>query len=250
MQQMPASQAPIQPLTASYLVAARALTPGTLTRIDDFASKTVPTDKVPQNAILDTSEARAQLRGALVRVLVEEGAPVLKAEIMRPRDRGFLAAVLPANTRAVSIGVDPVTGVSGMIWPGDYVDVILTQDITPAGPGGHIVSSETILSNVQIIAVDQDIAQGMPPNGTSAGRIVSTVTVATTVDQAEKLAVATHLGHLSLAIRSIDDANAGNGAAPAVSGADVSTALARAGLGGGSHVEVIQGDRRDNVTFK
>ena len=51
------------------------------------------------------------------------------ADVLRPRDRGFLAAVLAPGTRAVSIAVDPVSGVGGLIWPGDRVDVILTQEI-------------------------------------------------------------------------------------------------------------------------
>ena len=94
-------------------------------------------------------------------------------DVTRSRERGFLSAVLCPGTRAVSIGVDQVSGVAGLIWPGDQVDVILTQEFTPADRG-RIVTSETILTDVRVIAVDQDIAQGAG-SGT-AGKMAATVT--------------------------------------------------------------------------
>ena len=65
---------------------------------------------------------------------------------------------------------------------------------------------------------------------------------------AEKLAVAQQLGKLSLAVRSSEDTRAETG--NAVSSSDVSSALARASVGAGSRVQVIQGDQRAEVTFK
>ena len=171
---------------------------------------------------------------------------------MRPRDRGFLAAVLAPGTRAVSIGVTAITGVAGLIWPGDHVDVILTQEL-PQGSErkGRVVTSETVLANVRIIAVDQDIAQGARSNGTAAGRASATVTLQTTVDQAERLAVAGQLGHLSLAVRASENGQAANDATGlAVSGTDVSQALSKASVATGSHMQVIEGGQRSEVTFK
>jgi pilus assembly protein CpaB len=250
----PVAQAPVTaPLTVSYLIAARPVPAGTLTRFEDFNPKTGPSTEVPPGAIIDTPETRAAIRGSLVRHYVEPGAPLMQADLMRPRDRGFLAAVLAPGMRAVSIGVDPVTGVAGLIWPGDRVDVILTQDMGQSGGRAmRLVTSETVLANVQVIAVDQDIAQGTPVNGTSAGRIAGTVTIEATSGEAEKLAVATQLGHLSLAVRSIDDLRpSGSDVGASVTGADVSPELARASAAAiGTRVQVIQGGERGEVTFR
>jgi pilus assembly protein CpaB len=245
---------PAPPPTASYLVTTHPMPPGTLARNDDFTVKTVPVDQLPPGVILDSPAARADLRGALLRRYLESGAPLLTNDLMRPRERGFLAAVLAPGTRAVSIAVDPVTGVAGLIWPGDRVDVILTQGFDRADSNGrvnHVVTSETVLTDVRVIAVDQDIAQGAPSNGGAAGKLASTVTVQATTNQAEKLAVATQLGHLSLAVRSAtDDAKVSAVDPQGVSGADVSPARMRAGETVGSTVQVIQGDQRGAVTFR
>jgi pilus assembly protein CpaB len=250
---MPVARVAAPPALIPYLVAARPLPPGTLARIEDFSPRSAPADKVPPEAIIDTPDARADLRSSLIRKYIETGAPVTQADIMRPHERGFLAAVLAPGTRAVSIAVNPVSGVAGLISPGDRVDVILTQELPQhAGQTEHLVTSETVLTNVRVIAVDQDIAQGAPTNGAHpTAHTATTVTVQTTVDEAERIAVASHLGILSLAVRSIEDA--GTTTRPpgtAVSSDDVSQALARANVSVGSHVEIIQGGQRSEVTFK
>src|SRR5438034_376058 len=120
------------PPTTGYFVAARPLPRGTLAREEDFAVRSVPSDSVPTGAILDTPDARIGLRGSLVRKFLDAGSLVTSQDVLRPRDRGFLANVLAPDSRAISIKVDAESGVSGLIWPGDYVDVVLTQVIDKA----------------------------------------------------------------------------------------------------------------------
>jgi len=250
---VPVAQAVVVPVApVAYLVAAHPLPPGTLARNEDFVAKTALPDALPRGAVLDTAETRADVRGAMIRTYLDTGAPLTASDFIRPRDRGFLAAVLAPDTRAVSIGVTAVTGVAGLIWPGDHVDVLLTQEFNQPGTRvGHVVTSETVLANARVIAVNQDIAQGAPANGISAGRVATTVTLQTTVDQAERLAVAGNLGHLSLAVRSSENVLAPNNrTGVAVSGNDVSHALSEATRATGSHVEVIQGGQRSEVLFK
>ena len=103
-----------------------------MAREEDFAVRSVPSDSVPTGAILDTPDARIGLRGSLVRKFLDTGSPVTSQDVLRPRDRGFLASVLAPDSRAISIKVDAESGVSGLIWPGDYVDVVLTQVIDKA----------------------------------------------------------------------------------------------------------------------
>src|SRR6266403_4049704 len=111
------------PLTR-YLVAARPLKAGTLTRDEDFRSE--PLDSVPSRAILDTPDDRIRLLGSLVRKNLDTGSPVTSGNVLPRGDRGFLASVLEPGTRAISIKVNAESGVSGLIMPGDYVDVVLT----------------------------------------------------------------------------------------------------------------------------
>jgi pilus assembly protein CpaB len=243
--------APPPPLQVSYLVAARALPGGTLVRDTDLAVKQALPDRLPPHAITDSREARASLRGALVSRYIDAGMPVTLADVLRPRDRGFLAAVLSPGTRAVSVGVDPVTGVAGLIWPGDRVDVILTQKIdAPNAPPSRQLLSRTILTNLRVIAVDQQIVEGASGDEKSAGRLARTVTLEVSAEQAEKLAVAQRLGFLSLAIRALKDApDLMAMAGRPVFGGDVSPELPHATTRPEFGMEIIQGDQRSVVKF-
>jgi pilus assembly protein CpaB len=196
--------APPPALTTGFFVAARPLPAGTLARDEDFAVRSVPSDRVPLGAILDTPDARIGLRGSLVRTFLDAGSPVTSQDVLRPRDRGFLASVLAPDSRAISINVDAESGVSGLIWPGDYVDVVLTQ-VTDKADLAHRALSETVLRNVRIIAIDQEIVQGGPANNATAGKVVRTVSLQLAPEQVKKITVAQHLGKLSLAIRSAVD---------------------------------------------
>ena len=95
------------PVTSGYLVAAHPLPAGTLARDEDFTVRSAPPESVPSGAILDTPDAKAGLRGSLVRKFLDTGSLVTAEDVLRPRDRGFLASVLAPDTRAISINVDP-----------------------------------------------------------------------------------------------------------------------------------------------
>jgi pilus assembly protein CpaB len=239
----------VMPLTVGYLAAARALPSGTLLHDDDIVVKMDAPSKVPPGAVHDTAEARASLRGALLRRYLDAGMPMSLNDVIRSRDRGFLATVLAPGTRAVTIGVDQVTGVAGLIWPGDLVDVILTQEFD--GTQTQLprrVLSETVLTALRVIAVDQDIVQGGSPTAAQAGHTTKTVTLQVTADQAERLTTAQRLGHLALAVDAIGDGPMSD--QQAVYGGDVSPALSHIPLPTGSRVQVIEGDKQREVTFQ
>src|SRR6516225_625211 len=82
------------PVTVGYFVAAHPLPAGTLARDEDFAVRSAPSAGVPSGAILDTPDARIGLCGSLVRTFLDTGSPVTSQDVLRPRDRGFLASVL------------------------------------------------------------------------------------------------------------------------------------------------------------
>jgi len=240
----------LKPAMVGYLTAAHALPAGTLAKDEDFIAKSVMSDQAPADAIEDSPEARGSLRGALIRLYLDSGATITSADILRPRDRGFLAAVLAPGTRAVSVGVDQVSGVAGLIWPGDRVDVILTQEMDPAvAPLAKRVLSETVLTDVRVIAINQEIVQGASPTAGVTGHDTKTVTLQVTKDQAEKLAVAQRLGHLDLAIRAIGNTPQSGSAVATVFGGDVSPALSLTQRPVGARVQIIEGDKRSEVTF-
>ncbi|MCA6122770.1 Flp pilus assembly protein CpaB [Bradyrhizobium sp. WSM 1704] len=218
--------APAAVATVGYFVAARPLSKGTLARDEDFGVRQAAPDKVPAGAILESPDAKAGLPGSLVRKFVEAGSPIMLQDILRPKDRGFLASVLAPDSRAISIKVDEETGVSGLIRPGDYVDVVLTQVFDKADPARRAVS-ETVLGNVRVIAIDQEIAQGgRPVTNAVAGKPAQTVSLELMPDQVKKVAVAKQLGTLSLVVRAAaeqwDKADTG-----VMSSCDVSPELAR-----------------------
>jgi pilus assembly protein CpaB len=252
---------PPLPARVALLVAPRPLSAGTLLKDEDFAARDFPAAEVPEGAMPANDDGRAELRGALLRRYLDAGAAVTRADVLRPRDRGFLAAVLRSGTRAISVGVDAVTGTAGLIWPGDHVDLILTQELdADAAPLARRVIGETVLAGVRVIAVDQSIAQGaggaVAPGGPTRG-VARTVTLEVTPEGAERVAVAERLGRLSLSVRAMEGAEteprpgsspAGSGSA--VFGADVSPALSRAGQAVGARMRVIQGDESQEVTFR
>jgi pilus assembly protein CpaB len=248
----PPTVAPVPKLR--MLVAARPLSIGTLLKDDDLREVEVAGDAVPEGAFVGGQESLAELRGALLRRFIDPNTPIIRTDVLRPRDRGFLAAVLRPGTRAISIGVDVVTGASGLIWPGDEVDLILTQNLQQQGaesPGRRVVG-ETILSAVRVIAVDQQISHS--GTDTAAGRVVArTVTLEVNPEQAERVAVATQLGRISLVVRSIEGVPEASDPRPSlVFGSDVSSALTgpQAPAPAAPRMRIIQGGSQQEVTFR
>ncbi|BDG73202.1 Flp pilus assembly protein CpaB [Roseomonas fluvialis] len=242
------------PARVRMLVAARPLSIGTLLKDEDFRESEVSADAVPEGAFTGGTASLAELRGALLRRFIDPNQPVIATDVLRPRDRGFLAAVLRPGTRAISIGVDVVTGASGLIWPGDEVDLILTQNLQGSQGGespGRRVVGETILSAVRVIAVDQQISHS-GTDATAARVVARTVTLEVNPEQAERLAVAMQLGRISLVVRSIEGVPEASGPRPSlVFGSDVSSALTGPQAPSPStRMRIIQGGSQQEVTFR
>jgi pilus assembly protein CpaB len=108
--------------------------------------------------------------------------------------------------RAISIPVSDNTGVSGFIFPGDHVDLMLTQTVkNMAGTGDDsLKATETVLRNLRVLATDQN-TESETVNGKTVVKNNRLVTLEVTPKLAEKIQVAQTLGTLSLALRSIAD---------------------------------------------
>jgi pilus assembly protein CpaB len=141
---------------------------------------------------------RAGVYGAALRKELAEGEPIRTFDIVKPGDRDFLPTVLRDGRRAQTI---PVTGDSigtALMFPGDHVDVMLTQTFkNDSAPLTRRSVSETVVEDLRVLAI-----QAPPKTGTA--RVLS-VTLEVLPAQAEKVNVAIELGKLSLSLRSVNE---------------------------------------------
>ncbi|MCR9214670.1 MAG: Flp pilus assembly protein CpaB [Proteobacteria bacterium] len=185
------------------LVAATNLPAGTLVQEKHLKWQPWPDgDDLEEMYVVENVRTLEEFIGTVVRNGVAAGEPVTDARMVNPKDRGFLAAVLNPGKRAVSITVDETTGIAGFVFPGDRVDVILThsifQETDTEGEGITRRASETVLSDVRVVAIDQSTDdQAQEAN---VGRIA---TLEVSPKQAEIVAVAKQLGDLTLSLRSL-----------------------------------------------
>jgi pilus assembly protein CpaB len=242
------ADAPPPPVRHMVLVAQTQLRAGTLLKPEEVMVMDMPNP--PAGSQEDAPTVRAGLTGAMLRRSLSAGEPILNSDVMRPGDHGFLAAVLGPNMRAATVGVDAVSGIAGLIWPGDHVDLILTQTLdAPDLPPARRVAAETVLADVRVIAIDQLLARGVAPTNEGGVQASRTVTLEVTTSQAERIAVANRLGKLSLAVRSADSSETVQAAQSAsvqtTWGGDVSPALGRPTpptvKDGGSMLRLFQG---------
>lgn len=202
----PALAAPApQPVGPEVLVAIRTLTPGTIITPDVFRYQPWPKDLVEKAYFLRGETNVQTLAGSVVRYPVTAGQPLTQGALVKPGDRGFLAAALGPGMRAVTISVSAQAGVAGFIFPGDRVDLLLTQTVAGGGDGQPLKTTETIIQNLRILATDQHPDKTVDDAGKTQVTVFSSVTVEATPKISEKIAVAEQLGTLSLALRPIAD---------------------------------------------
>ncbi len=202
--QVNAASMPVEADQPHVLVATRALPVGTILTADSFRFQPWPKDLVEQAYYLKGESDPAKLAGSVVRNAISAGQPLTQGSVIRPGDRGFLAAALGPGMRAVTVPVSTQTAVAGFVFPGDRVDLVLTQSVSGGGDGEPLKVSETILRNLRVLATDQRM-DAMGDDGKPVVQTYSNVTVEVTPKIAEKIAVAQTIGSLSLSLRSIAD---------------------------------------------
>ncbi len=206
--QQPLPAAPVAQLpTVEVLVAKADIGLGQAIKPGDLLWQTWPA--AASNIFIrrsDRPDAANQLVGSIARAPFITGEPIREQKLVKADGSGFMAAILPAGMRAISTEISPETGAGGFILPNDRVDVILSKrEKNPdraAAPDS--VSSEIILSNIRVLAIDQAPKEKDGQN-TVVGR---TATLELKPEQAETLTRARQSGSLALALRSIADANA------------------------------------------
>jgi pilus assembly protein CpaB len=180
------------------LVAQGTLAAGQFVRPENLRWQAWPSDGVSQNYFVEGKSRIEDFVGAVVRSAMNDGDPISDGRIVRPGDRGFLAAVLTPGFRALTVPVTVSSGLAGFVFPGDRVDLLLTMAIADDQNKKQRHATETYLTDLRVLAVDQ-----RADDQNKEVVVAKTATLEVTPKQAEKIALATELGTLSLSLRSL-----------------------------------------------
>ena len=202
--QIPVREVPIA--TNFAVVANKSLPVGTMVKDDDVKVVAWPADSPVPGGFSKKEDVVG--RGLMASVV--ENEPLTTAKLA-PRESGAgLPPSIPPGMRAISVRVDESTGVAGLVYPGDRVDVILTHEVSIKSAEDErqrdrkVRVSETILTNVRVIAIDQSMDDLKVTKGdVTKSRIPKTATLEVNTNQAEVVAVAIKMGTLHLAVRSL-----------------------------------------------
>ena len=187
--------------TTHVLVAVRPLLVGRTVVAGDLAWRAWPNDGIDPAYIASGAATIESFTGHIVRSAMHAGEPVTLDRVPAAGARGALALVTRPGMRAVSIALTPTTGVSGLIMPGDHVDVVLTYILprpADAGSAPDRRAATTILTDLRVLAIDQRLTA--TPDETKEIRNAS---LEVSAKQSETLALAADLGKLSLSLRSL-----------------------------------------------
>ncbi len=203
----------VKTAAVEVLVARTDLKPGAFLKAENIEWQAWPEDGVhkthisrrPDTGNKDAVDPVKELQGAVVRMPITAGEPITKARVVQPGDRGFLAAVLEPGFRAVSLPVDATTGISGFIFPGDWVDILMTMKVRDEREGSHPQRffSQTVLERVRVLAIDQHVDQ---KDGKAV--VAKTATLEVTPKEAERVSVLLEMGRLSLSLNSLSPSEA------------------------------------------
>jgi pilus assembly protein CpaB len=192
-----------EPTGPSVLVAKGNITAGSFIRPENLKWQPWPeTGLAPSYVVEGTRPLEAYL-GAVARTGLSDGEPITDIRVVKPGDRGFLAVVLKPGYRAVTINVTPSSGLAGLVFPGDRIDLVATfhvPDENKNNNGMTRYASETVIGDLRVLAVDQRIDD--QTKGTDIV-VAKTATLEVTPKQAEMLAIVSELGKFSLSLRSL-----------------------------------------------
>jgi len=225
-----------QIVTDEVLVAARDLQVGAKVTPGDLRWQTWPTEALASGFVIkdQTPDAMSTMQGALVRSTLSRGEPVTTSKVIDAEAAGFMAARLSAGMRAVSVAISPETGAGGFILPGDRVDVIVTRESRSDTGREAVVVSDTVLTNVRVLAIDQTFGESSDEGGEKIA-VGKTATLELTPKQAETLARSQALGDIWLSLRSLADTATGGPVDTGALGKSQSTSQRR-----GSAVTVVR----------
>jgi pilus assembly protein CpaB len=178
--------------TVPILVATDALAFGAPIGAKDVREIDWPAQSSPEGAFANFAELTKNGRRITLSPFVRD-EPIISSKVSAPDQRASLSAVIEKGKRAVTVAVDDVRGVAGFIFPGDFVDVVLTRTDNSAGPQNF---SAVILQHVKVLAIDQMAGQRQ-----EHPTVAKAVTVEVDPEQALRILLAANIGKLSLILR-------------------------------------------------
>ena len=188
----------MKPQAVTQVMVAQANLPaGTFLKDGHMRWQSWPDNSVPDNYLVKGQATMEELDGAVLRRSISGGEPLSASRIVKPGQRGFLAAVLTPGYRAVATKIGAASGIAGLVFPGDRVDIVLTHTIQD-GEKGKRRASETVLTNVRVLALDRRV-----DDQSDEAKLAKTATLELTPKQVEILAVTRELGRLTLSLRSL-----------------------------------------------
>ncbi|GLK79560.1 Flp pilus assembly protein CpaB [Methylopila turkensis] len=190
--------------TVEVLVAASDIQMGGVIRAEDVRWQAWPEEAASPHFVTKSGAPTAAQDnvGAIARSPFVVGEPIRPDKLIKGSGSGYMAAILPAGMRAISVEISPETGAGGFILPNDRVDVILTRRVQGAG-GRDETYSETIAANIRVLAIDQAV-EDKDGQKVVVGK---TATLELTPSQSEQLALSRQLGTIALALRSLIDSS-------------------------------------------
>lgn len=180
------------------LVAGKNLPTGEIIKAGDLVWQDWPKNSVTPDYMTEETTKIEDFTGSIVRFPIHKGNPVVKGELIHKGDKGILAAVVSPGKRAVSVDVSASASDSGLIFPGDFVDVIVST--TVASENQQVGKSKTVLRNIKVLAFDTMIAT--PDEKPKVPPHVATLEM--TPAQAETLMAAAKEGTITLSLHSME----------------------------------------------
>ncbi len=178
------------------VVASSALAYGAKLEAGNLTIRRLPADAIPEGAFSTVEEVLAQDEGApLVLTPIAQREPVLPNKISGAGSRPSVATQLTEGMRAYSVSVSDESSVGGNILPGDWVDVVMARETSDERKDKGLIS-EVVIQNVRVLGIDRN-ADPTSTETTSP----DTATLEVRIQDVQKLAVASKLGDLSLALR-------------------------------------------------
>lgn len=192
----------------SVLVARTNINRGQIMRAEDMVWQVWPDGAIDNNYVVSGGPKKPEsFAGWVAKDPIGGGEPVTASKIIAPGDRGFLAAVLRPGMRAISVPVSVTSDISGFIFPGDRVDLVLTYPMpavvaqgpeAPNRPSFEHKVAATVLRDIRVIAIDQRL-ESKPGEAV----VARTATFEVTSKEGEMIALATEIGKMSLTLRSL-----------------------------------------------
>jgi pilus assembly protein CpaB len=180
--------------SVELVVASHDLTIGTKLSPKDVRLVRWSRDSMPPGSFTD----QASIMGQYTKSGFVENEPIVADRLFTgEKNAGVLPLLIPQGMRAVSVPVDEISDIAGFVLPHTHVDVLIS---TSSGTPGGKPFSKTVLENVEVLAVAQDIERV-----NDQPVVVHVVTFLVTPEEAERITLASHEGTLRLAMRNYDD---------------------------------------------